>query len=109
MKDQSLIDLADRNNLGGGGPPPSMGFIGYPSVPPLPQMPEVPANKPFNYPPPYGGGGSAAAPLPHPGITAPQPFSYNIPPNIPHPSDEVKDLNTHFINVSMNCFFMANK
>lgn len=111
-KDQSLIDLSDRNNLGGSGEPPQMGFIGYPSLPPLPT---VPNNKPFNYPPPYGGGsggGSAAAPLPYAGPSAatggaaaggPPPFSYNIPPNVTAsggPNNEVKDLNTEFINVS---------
>ncbi|XP_005185637.1 IST1 homolog isoform X3 [Musca domestica] len=109
-KDQSLIDLSDRNNLGGSGEPPQMGFIGYPSLPPLPT---VPNNKPFNYPPPYGGGGgggSAAAPLPYAGPSAatggaaaggPPPFSYNIPPNVTAsggPNNEVKDLNTEFIN-----------
>lgn len=89
-----------------------MGFIGYPSLPP---MPAVPNNKPFNYPPPYGGGGggggSAAAPLPYGGgpggpsmavggaPAAAPPFSYNIPPTS-NPNNEVKDLNTQFINVS---------
>ncbi|XP_004526177.1 IST1 homolog isoform X3 [Ceratitis capitata] len=89
-----LIDLSDRNNLGGGGamgPPPQMGFIGYPSLPPLP---DPPASKPFNYPPPYGqgpgsgNGGYSASPQ--------QPFSYNIPPS--QPNYEQKDLNTSFIN-----------
>ncbi|XP_073843574.1 increased sodium tolerance 1-like protein isoform X2 [Musca autumnalis] len=109
-KDQSLIDLSDRNNLGGSGEPPQMGFIGYPSLPP---MPSVPNNKPFNYPPPYGGGGgggSAAAPLPYggppvagggPAAGGPPPFNYNIPPNVGATggaNNEVKDLNTQFIN-----------
>ncbi|XP_073843576.1 increased sodium tolerance 1-like protein isoform X4 [Musca autumnalis] len=111
-KDQSLIDLSDRNNLGGSGEPPQMGFIGYPSLPP---MPSVPNNKPFNYPPPYGGGGgggSAAAPLPYggppvagggPAAGGPPPFNYNIPPNVGATggaNNEVKDLNTQFINNS---------
>ncbi|XP_053952928.1 IST1 homolog isoform X1 [Anastrepha ludens] len=91
-----LIDLSDRNNLGGDGavgPPPQMGFIGYPALPPLP---DPPAAKPFNYPPPYGpepgsGGGSATY-----GAPPPQPFAYNIPPT--QPPYETKDLNTYFIN-----------
>ncbi|XP_013103601.2 IST1 homolog isoform X2 [Stomoxys calcitrans] len=110
--DQSLIDLSDRNNLGGSGQPPEMGFIGYPSLPP---MPAVPNNKPFNYPPPYGGGGGggggfAAAPLPYGGVPGPAmggaaggppPFSYNIPPTAT-PNNEIKDLNTQFINEESN-------
>ncbi|XP_075164175.1 increased sodium tolerance 1-like protein isoform X2 [Haematobia irritans] len=105
-KDQSLIDLSDRNNLGGGGPH-EIGFIGYPSLPP---MPAVPNNKPFNYPPPYGGGGgggAAAPPLPYGGPSGgtasggPPPFNYNIPPTTT-PNNEVKDLNTQFINEEVN-------
>ncbi|XP_018785854.1 PREDICTED: IST1 homolog isoform X7 [Bactrocera latifrons] len=88
-----LIDLSDRNNLGGGGavgPPPQMGFIGYPSLPPLP---DPPVAKPFNYPPPYGQGSEAGGA----GGGHPQhPFSYNIPPT--QSSYEQKDLNTSFIN-----------
>ncbi|KAM7358081.1 increased sodium tolerance 1-like protein isoform 2-T2 [Cochliomyia hominivorax] len=99
-RDQNLIDLADRNNLGGGGgAPPQMGFIGYPTVPPLPHMPEPPTNKPFNYPPFGGGGGAAAPPLPYgggPGGAVP--FNYNIPPTSPPTNNEHKDLNTQFIN-----------
>lgn len=55
--DEFLIDLSERNNLGGGGGNsggggmPQMGFIGYPQPPPLPQMPQVPTNTPFGYPP----------------------------------------------------------
>lgn len=96
--------MGDRNNLGGGGsgPPPQMGFIGYPTVPPLPHMPEPPTNKPFNYPPPHGGGGGGgnvvAPPYPYGGAT---PFNYNIPPGAPA-DNEHKDLNTQFINVSNN-------
>ncbi|XP_037807186.1 IST1 homolog isoform X1 [Lucilia sericata] len=104
-RDQNLIDLADRNNLGGGsGPPPQMGFIGYPTVPPLPHMPEPPSNKPFNYPPFGGGagggsGGTAAPPLPYGGGPGgPPPFNYNIPPTSPPMNNEHKDLNTQFIN-----------
>ncbi|XP_039965194.1 IST1 homolog isoform X3 [Bactrocera neohumeralis] len=88
-----LIDLSDRNNLGGGGavgPPPQMGFIGYPSLPPLP---DPPAAKPFNYPPPYGQGSEAGGAN---GGHPQHPFSYNIPPT--QSSYEQKDLNTSFIN-----------
>ncbi|XP_011202467.1 IST1 homolog isoform X3 [Bactrocera dorsalis] len=88
-----LIDLSDRNNLGGGGavgPPPQMGFIGYPSLPPLP---DPPVAKPFNYPPPYGQGSEAGGAS---GGHPQHPFSYNIPPT--QSSYEQKDLNTSFIN-----------
>lgn len=105
-----LIDLSDRNNLGGGGgsagpPQPNpVGFIGYPQAPPLPQMP-MPPTTPFNYPMSSnkgntsggGGGGSGGMPVP---------FAYNIPPNAP-PNDEKKDLNinTEFLNVRYcDCF-----
>ncbi|KAL5291497.1 IST1 family protein [Megaselia abdita] len=88
-----LIDLSDRNNLGGGGgggmAPPQMGFIGYPPVPQLPQMPDPPAYKPFNYPPPSGGGGGGGA-AEASGNGPPKPFNYNIPPNV---NNEKKDLN----------------
>lgn len=69
-----------------------MGFVGYPSVPPLPQMPDPPSYKPFNYPPPSGGGGGGggAADTGYGSNSAPQPFNYNIPPNV---NNEKKDLN----------------
>lgn len=112
-----LIDLSDRNNLGGGGSggggsggtPQPPGFVGYPQAPALPPMPMPPTNAPFNYPNMGGfGGGGATAP----------PFNYNIPPN-----QEKKDLNinTHFLNVSSEllnelceicewkCFFLFDR
>lgn len=88
-----LIDLSDRNNLGGGAVPPQMGFVGYPSVPPLPQMPDPPGYKPFNYPPPPpsgGGGGGAAETTSAGGNSVPKPFNYNI---LPNSNNEKKDLN----------------
>lgn len=96
--------MSDRNNLGGGGGnnvPPQMGFIGYPQPPALPAMAEPPSNKPFNYPPPYGGGGGTGAR----GSMPSAPFTYNIPPNVPQQSNNEnadKDLNTNttFIQVS---------
>ncbi|XP_014087691.1 IST1 homolog isoform X3 [Bactrocera oleae] len=92
-----LIDLSDRNNLGGGvavGPPPQMGFIGYPSLPPLP---DPPAAKPFNYPPPYGQGSEGGVSgISTNGVHPQHPFSYNIPPT--QSGYEQKDLNTSFIN-----------
>lgn len=47
-KDALLIDLSDRNNLGGGGVPAPPGFFGYPQPPPLPVMDQQPV--PFSYP-----------------------------------------------------------
>ncbi|XP_034656676.1 IST1 homolog isoform X2 [Drosophila subobscura] len=104
-----LIDLSDRNNLSGsGGPPPQMGFIGYPAVPPLPNMPMPPTGKPFNYPPFGGGGGGGGGAAACAGPQPPPPFAYNIPPNqppqptmpsmVPGKCAEEKDLNTNFIN-----------
>lgn len=92
-----LIDLSDRNNLGGGGgggTPQPVGFIGYPQAPALPQMPMPPTNAPFNYPNMGGGGGGGMS---SGSASAPPAFNYNIPPN-----QEKKDLNinTHFLNVS---------
>lgn len=55
-KDAFLIDLSDRNNLGGGGGaaggfPAPPGFFGYPQPPPLPPMAnEYPRPAPFDYP-----------------------------------------------------------
>lgn len=91
-----LIDLSDRNNLGGGsggGPPQPPGFIGYPQPPALPHMPMPPTNAPFNYPNMGGNGGGGMSS----GSASAPPFNYNIPPN-----QEKKDLNinTHFLNVS---------
>lgn len=51
MLDTFLIDLSDKNNLGGsgsdGGVPQPPGFVGFPHPPELP--PQGP-NQPFNYP-----------------------------------------------------------
>lgn len=46
--DAMLIDLSDKNNLGGNSypPAPQAGFIGYPQPPPVPAVPSLP----FNYP-----------------------------------------------------------
>lgn len=95
-----LIDLSDRNNLGGGGggsggAPQPPGFIGYPQPPALPHMPMPPTNVPFNYPNMGGGGGGGMSS----GSASAPPFNYNIPPN-----QEKKDLNinTHFLNVSFH-------
>lgn len=100
-----LIDLSDKNNLGGSGcgggnggqsMPQPVGFIDYPQAPALPQMPMPPSNMPFNYPSgPSGsgnfgdnnsGGGGGG------GGMKSTPFNYNIPPNGPA-VDEKKDLN----------------
>lgn len=49
-KDALLIDLSDRNNLGGGGGMPQPpGFVGYPQPPVLPEFPNAPT-APFSYP-----------------------------------------------------------
>uniref|UniRef100_T1GCY4 IST1 homolog n=1 Tax=Megaselia scalaris TaxID=36166 RepID=T1GCY4_MEGSC len=67
------------------------GFHWISSSSTLPQMPDPPSYKPFNYPPPSGGGGGGgAAQAAQGGPSAPQPFNYNIPPNV---SNEKKDLN----------------
>ena len=97
-----LIDLSDKNNLGGGGSgggggsaqagPP--GFIGYPPAPNLPMMPMPPTNLPFNYPSSNPACGSNSLPS--------APFNYNIPPNaVPSGVPEKKDLNinTNFLQV----------
>lgn len=89
-----LIDLSDRNNLGGsggGGQPQPVGFIGYPPAPALPTFPMPPANSPFNYPTPPGGGfnhggagGSGGGGFLNENTisaSAPPAFNYNIPPN----------------------------
>lgn len=99
-----LIDLSDRNNLGGGGSgggggsaqPQPAGFIGYPLAPNLPSMPMPPSNQPFSYP--SGGGSGGTGSLSGPSA----PFNYNIPPNPQStaPSQpEKKDLNTEFLKV----------
>lgn len=105
ISDGVLIDLSDRNNLGGGGGggssggsggmPQPPGFIGYPQAPVLPAMPTPPKGAPFNYPNMGNNNGSGSG-----GATAP-PFNYNIPPN-----QEKKDLNinTQFLNVSFLSF-----
>lgn len=46
-KDALLIDLSDRNNLGGIPQPP--GFLGYPQPPTIPEFPNAPT-APFSYP-----------------------------------------------------------
>lgn len=95
--DGMLIDLSDRNNLGGsgGGAPQPPGFIGYPQAPALPPMPMPPTNMPFNYPNMGGGGGGGMSS----GSASAPPFNYNIPPN-----QEKKDLNinTDFLNEESN-------
>ncbi|KAG4069934.1 hypothetical protein HA402_015158 [Bradysia odoriphaga] len=96
--DGMLIDLSDRNNLGGGGSggtPQPPGFIGYPQAPALPPMPMPPTNAPFNYPNMGGGSGGGMSS----GSASAPPFNYNIPPN-----QEKKDLNinTDFLNEESN-------
>lgn len=99
--DGVLIDLSDRNNLGGGGSsggtPQPPGFIGYPHAPSLPAMPMPPTSAPFNYPNMGGGGSGSGGGGMSSGSASAPPFNYNIPPN-----QEKKDLNinTHFLNVS---------
>jgi vacuolar protein sorting-associated protein IST1 len=91
-KDAMLIDLSDRNNLGGGGSggmPAPPGFYGYPQPPPLPAMTMMDTPPPpFSYPPlkdqNWNAPGSPSAPPPA--------FSYNIPPG-----DEGKESNTDFM------------
>lgn len=87
-----LIDLQDRNNLGGGGAAPPMGFVDFPQPPALPIMPQPPSHVPFNYPPPGGSSGGASGGYPTP------PFNYNIPA-YPPLDQEKKDLNTQFQTV----------
>ncbi|XP_063917920.1 IST1 homolog isoform X2 [Zophobas morio] len=88
-KDAMLIDLSDRNNLGGGGMPAPPGFYGFPQPPPLPPMTDPLPTPPFTYPPLKDQNWN----MPPSGPTAPPPaFSYNIPP-----SDEGKESNTDFM------------
>lgn len=51
MLDTFLIDLSDKNNLGGGGTgggaPQPPGFVGFPHPP---ELPSQGPNQPFNYP-----------------------------------------------------------
>ena len=49
-KDAMLIDLSDRNNLGGGGMPAPPGFYGFPQPPPWPPMTDPLPTPPFTYP-----------------------------------------------------------
>lgn len=98
-----LIDLQDKNNLGGGGGNPApMGFIGFPQPPALPVMPQMPNQAPFNYPPPGGSSGGASG-----GYQSP-PFNYNIPA-YPPLDQEKNDLNTHFQTVSNFCMFSRQR
>ncbi|EFA04455.2 IST1 homolog isoform X3 [Tribolium castaneum] len=87
-KDALLIDLSDKNNLGGGGGYPApLGFLGYPQPPPLPAMVDPPP-APFSYPPSKDQNWNAPS-----NPSAPPPaFSYNIPP-----ADEGKESNTDFM------------
>ncbi|XP_030754895.1 IST1 homolog isoform X2 [Sitophilus oryzae] len=82
--DAMLIDLSDRNNLGGGGGiPQPPGFVGYPQPPSFPAP--NPDLVPFSYPTlPEKGGPSAPPPS----------FSYNIPPA----ADENKEFNTDYMD-----------
>ncbi|XP_044751621.1 IST1 homolog isoform X1 [Coccinella septempunctata] len=80
-KDALLIDLSDKNNLGGGGMPHPPGFLGYPQPPAIPDFPPVP----FEYPGTNTVEGQPTAPPPA--------FSYNIPP-----SEENKEFNTDFMD-----------
>ncbi|XP_044266088.1 IST1 homolog isoform X2 [Tribolium madens] len=91
-KDALLIDLSDKNNLGGGsgGYPAPFGFLGYPQPPPLPAMTmmDTPPAAPFHYPPSKDQNWNAPS-----DPSAPPPaFSYNIPPG-----DEGKESNTDFM------------
>ncbi|XP_008194059.1 IST1 homolog isoform X4 [Tribolium castaneum] len=88
-KDALLIDLSDKNNLGGGGGYPApLGFLGYPQPPPLPAMVDPPP-APFSYPPSKDQNWNAPS-----NPSAPPPaFSYNIPP-----ADEGKESNTDFMD-----------
>lgn len=85
--DGMLIDLQDKNNLGGrgggnGGASLPMGFRDFPMPPALPVLPNAP--KPFD----YGPSSSNSNP----------PFNYNISP-YPNVDNEKKDLN-NFMSVS---------
>lgn len=94
-----LIDLQDKNNLGGGGgPAPPMGFVGFPQPPALPVLPQPPSNAPFNYPPPGGSSGGASGGYPTP------PFNYNIPA-YPTLDQEKNDFNSHFQTVCIYRMF----
>ncbi|KAK9869825.1 hypothetical protein WA026_003554 [Henosepilachna vigintioctopunctata] len=83
-KDAFLIDLSDKNNLGGGGMPHPPGFLGYPQPPSVPDFPPVP----FNYP-------DLKGPLEDQPTAPPPAFSYNIPPGV-----ENKEFNTDFLNIN---------
>lgn len=111
-----LIDLNEKNNLNSGGSsnqfyvPPAPGFVAYPQPPSFPIMPMPPL--PFNYNnmgtpagsinnEPSASTSSAKAP------SAPFNYNYNIQPNNPKqptPTQESKDLNVNFIDVSITFF-----
>lgn len=120
----ALIDLSDRNNLGGSGggggfqyPPQPAGFIGYPPAPALPQMPMPPAGAPFSYP----SGPSSSCPIGNEVVqpSAPPSFNYNILPNVGETtsttpaaggcggSQEKKDLNINTTFLQVICFFIG--
>lgn len=92
--DDFLIDLSDKNNLGGGGGngvPQPAGFIGFPQPPPLP-------TSPFNYPPlpyqdPTAGFNIQNKPSDssQDGMPYGAPFSYNIPPGAESKESNVDD------------------
>lgn len=84
--DGMLIDLQDKNNLGGnGGASQPLGFKDFPLPPALPVMPNQHV-KPFDYGPSNVPSGSS--------------FTYNIPPYYPNLDNEKNDANAHFLAVS---------
>lgn len=89
-KDALLIDLSDRNNLGGGGMPQPPGFLGYPPPPALPGFANAPT-APFNYPPPKEDN-SKDSEGKNNNYPYGAPFSYNIPPG-----GESKESNTSYL------------
>ncbi|KAF7279447.1 increased sodium tolerance 1-like protein isoform X2 [Rhynchophorus ferrugineus] len=94
--DAMLIDLTDKNNLGGGGGglPQPPGFVGYPQPPTFPVPPPI-NPVPFSYP---------TLPSEKQGPTAPPPsFSYNIPPC----PDEDKESNTDYVDNELPRYSMV--